>query len=409
MFLAFSISDLIRVPFGYLLDWLYQFTNNYGLALILFSLFVKLILLPVSAKSKKSMMQMSRMAPLTQAIQNKYPDDPQKANMEISKIYKEEGVSMFGGCLWSLLPLILIFPLFYVIREPLEYMLHFTGTQAAKIVEVVKAQVPEAFKGNAYYDQVYASSYLAQCAQQIKEALPELANKTIPSLNFNFLGIDLGQIPSFAFWKWDSYSWANIGAFLLPVLSAGSQVVNMFISQKLNASVSTDDKGNVDEDAAKASAKTNKFMMWVMPLFSLWIGFSYPCSLSIYWLSQGIFGMVQDIYLTKHYRKLYDAEDNIKRRIAAEQAAIEAERERVRAQRRAENPEGIVENTSKKKLQRQQQFQKEQAVAANKKANAPEIEPDEDCPSGDPSRPYAKGRAYRADHYREVKAKNTEE
>ena len=111
MFLAFSISDIIRVPFGYVLDWLYQFINNYGLALILFSLIVKLILLPISAKSKKSMMQMSRMAPLTQAIQNKYPDDPQKANLEISKIYKEEGVSMFGGCLWSLIPLLLIFPL----------------------------------------------------------------------------------------------------------------------------------------------------------------------------------------------------------------------------------------------------------------------------------------------------------
>ncbi|MCI6730521.1 MAG: YidC/Oxa1 family membrane protein insertase [Candidatus Faecousia sp.] len=410
MFLAFSISDIIRVPFGYVLDWLYQFINNYGLALILFSLIVKLILLPISAKSKKSMMQMSRMAPLTQAIQNKYPDDPQKANLEISKIYKEEGVSMFGGCLWSLIPLLLIFPLFYVIRQPLEYMLHFTSEQAAQIVEIIKAELPDAFRANSYYDQVYAAPYLGQFAEQIKEAMPELANKTIPSLNFNFLGVNLGQIPSFTFWKWDSFSWNNIGAFLLPVLSAGSQVLSMFISQKLNSSVSTDDQGNVDQDAAKASAKTNKYMMWIMPLFSLWIGFSYPCSLSIYWLSQGIFGMVQDVLLTKHYRKLYDAEDNIKRRIAAEQAAIEAEKERIRAQRRAENPDGIVENTSKKKLQRQQQLQKEQASAAGKKAAAQQsAEENEDCPSGDPERPFCKGRAYRADHYREVKGKNTEE
>lgn len=410
MFLAFSISDIIRVPFGYVLDWLYQFINNYGLALILFSLIVKLILLPISAKSKKSMMQMSRMAPLTQAIQNKYPDDPQKANLEISKIYKEEGVSMFGGCLWSLIPLLLIFPLFYVIRQPLEYMLHFTSEQAAQIVEIIKAELPDAFRANSYYDQVYAAPYLGQFAEQIKEAMPELANKTIPSLNFNFLGVNLGQIPSFTFWKWDSFSWNNIGAFLLPVLSAGSQVLSMFISQKLNSSVSTDDQGNVDQDAAKASAKTNKYMMWIMPLFSLWIGFSYPCSLSIYWLSQGIFGMVQDVLLTKHYRKLYDAEDNIKRRIAAEQAAIEAEKERIRAQRRAENPDGIVENTSKKKLQRQQQLQKEQASAAGKKAAAQQsAEENEDCPSGDPERPFCKGRAYCADHYREVKGKNTEE
>ena len=135
MILAFSIADLIRVPFGYLMDFLYQFTSNYGMALILFALLVKLILLPASAKSKKSMMKMSRFAPLTQAIQKKYENDPQKAQAEIQQLYKDEGVSMMGGCLWSLLPLLLLFPLYTVIRQPLVYMLHLSADQAAKIVE----------------------------------------------------------------------------------------------------------------------------------------------------------------------------------------------------------------------------------------------------------------------------------
>ena len=105
-------------------------------------------------------------------------------------------------------------------------------------------------------------------------------------------------------------------------------------------------------------------MMIVMPLMSLFIGYSYPAALSLYWLVQGIFGIIQDVILTLRYRKIYDAEDEVKRKLAAQKAAEEAERERIRAQRRAENPDGIVENTSKKKLQKQQQFQKEQQQAA---------------------------------------------
>ncbi len=132
MILAFNIADIIRVPFGYLLDLLYQFTTSYGLALILFALIVKLILLPASAKSKKSMMKMSRVAPLTQAIQKKYENDPQKAQLEISKLYKEEGIGMMSGCLWSFVPLLLLFPLHTVIRQPLIYMLHLTANQALR-------------------------------------------------------------------------------------------------------------------------------------------------------------------------------------------------------------------------------------------------------------------------------------
>ena len=73
-----SLSDIIRVPFGYLLDWLYMFTNNYGLALILFSLIIKLVLLPMSVKSKKSMLKMSRLSPQVKALESKYGDDKQK-------------------------------------------------------------------------------------------------------------------------------------------------------------------------------------------------------------------------------------------------------------------------------------------------------------------------------------------
>lgn len=398
MILAFQIGDIIRVPFGYLLDFLYQFTNNYGVALILFSLLVKLILLPVSAKSKKSMMAMSRLAPLAQTIQAKYPNDQTKASLELQKLYKDEGVSMWGGCLWSMVPLLILFPLYHVIREPITYMLHFSAEEAASIVTAMKGIAPEAFGANAFYDQLTAAANLTKYAPQVLEALPELAGRTLEGLNFSFLGIDLGAIPNWKFWAWGTVSWPLIGSVLIPVASAASNIVSMKIGQKLNSSVATDENGEVDEAAAKKAASTNAVMMWMMPIMTLWIGFSYPCSLSLYWLSQGIFGVVQDVFLTIHYRKVYADEDEIKRRVAAEKAAIEAEKERIRAQRRAENPDGITANTSKKKLQNKHQVQKEQSQAAAHRAAAEES--GEELPlSGDPERPFCKGRAYKADRY----------
>ena len=148
MILAFNIADIIQVPFGYLLDFLYQFTTNYGVALILFAILVKIILLPTTMKSKKSTMKMSRLAPRVQEIQKKYADDPQKQNMMTQQLYKEEGVSMGGGCLWSLLPLLILLPLYTVVRQPITYILHETAEVSAQIVEVLKGLNAAAFAVN---------------------------------------------------------------------------------------------------------------------------------------------------------------------------------------------------------------------------------------------------------------------
>ena len=138
MILAFQLKDLVQVPFGWLLAQRYYFTTNYGGALIIFSVIVKLVLLPATAKGKKSTMKMSRLQPQIKAIQAKYPDDQQKQSELMQALYKEEGVSMGGGCLWSLLPLLILFPLYAVVRQPIVYMLGETAEVAQKIVEIVK-------------------------------------------------------------------------------------------------------------------------------------------------------------------------------------------------------------------------------------------------------------------------------
>lgn len=413
MFLAFHISDIITIPFGYLLDWLYQFTSNYGIALILFAILVKLLLFPIQAKSKKSMMKMSRLSPLVQKIQARYPDDQQKQNEALQQLYKDEGVSMTGGCLWSFVPLLILLPLYQVVRQPIVYMLHESLDVAEQIIEIIKAANSEYFGGNPYYHQMVAARYLPEFAEAIKEAIPSVSANTLAGLNFDFLGIDLGAVPQFNVFRWAIWDWAHIGAFLIPILSAGSQVLSMFISQKMNDSVITNEKGVQDKETAKNSQQnqTNMIMMWMMPLMSLWIGFTVPAALSLYWFIQGIVSIVQDVFLTQHYRKIYDAEDAVRLQKAMEEERLEAERERVRAERRAANPDGQTQNTSKKKMQKQQQLAEEaaKAAAAREYAAKKGIVVDEEaapaCMSGIPERPFCKGRNYNPNRY----GKHTEE
>ena len=420
MFLAFQLSDIIRVPFGYLLSWLYQLFNNYGWALIVFAIVLKIVLLPVTAKSKKSMMKMSRLTPRIQAIQKKYAGDQQKINEATQALYKEEGVGG-AGCLWSMIPLLILLPLYAVVRQPLNYMLHESAEVAAEIVNVIKTAVPSAFGKNEYYDQLIVAPLIPQYAEQIKAALAEkslaLANPdTLNGLNFGFLGIDLGSVPTLNVFKWEVWNWATIGLFLLPLLSAGGQVLSMLISQRMNNSLVTDEKGLEDKETAKNSQanQNNKTMMYMFPLMSLWIGFTVPGALSLYWLIQGLISTAMDVYLTKKYRTIYDAEDAARLKKAMEEEAIEAEKERLRAERRAANPDGITANTSKKKLQQQQQREQEAAKAAAareyavKKGLVTEEEEDNTpkAMSGIPSRPYCKGRNYDPNRYA---SQNTEE
>ncbi len=412
MILAFNLADIVQVPFGWLMAMLYDFTSNYGVALIIFAVIVKLILLPATAKGKKSAMKMSRLSPRLKAIQAKYADDQQKQSQAIQALYKEEGVSMGGGCLWSLLPLLILFPLYTVVRQPIVYMLGESAEVAGQIVKIIKEGAAAAFPSGNFYDQMIAAPLIPQFAEAIKAVLPEISAETLQGIDFTFFGINLGITPTWKFfdasvWKWD---WAHIGGALLPILSAAGQLLSIFISQKMNNSLVTDEKGIQDKKTAEDSqqAQTGKMMMWVGPIMSLMIGYGIPGALSLYWFIQGLVTTVSDVYLTQKYRKIYDAEDAERLAKYMEEEAIEAEKERIRAERRAANPEGITANTSKKKMQQAKQKEQEAAkvaaakeYAAKKGIAQQEEEKENSVMSGIPSRPYCKGRAYDPNRYKE--------
>ena len=418
MFLAFKLADIVQVPFGWLISILYQFTQNYGWALILFSLAVKLVLMPATAKAKKSTMKMSRLTPQIEAIKVKYENDQQKQGEAVRALYKEEGVSMGSGCLWSLLPLLILFPLYTVVRQPITYMLHETAEVAEAIVKVVKEAVPDAFSANNFYEQMTAAPLIPQFAAQIKQALPEISDATLQGVDFTFLGVDLAAIPQWKFWTWKITEgtplWFYIGGALMPLLSAGGQLLSMFLSKKMNNSLVTNEKGLQDKETVKNSQSNQQMnmMMWFSPIMSLWIGFSMPAALSLYWFAQGIFTTASDLYLTHKYRKIYDAEDAARLQKALEADAIEAEKERIRAARRAANPDGITTNTSKKKIQQAKKQEQEVAKAAAareyaaKKGEPVDASADKKPLSGISARPNCRGRAYDPNRYN---SDNTEE
>lgn len=387
--------DFIKTIFGYVLEFFYNFTNNYGLALILFSLAVKIILFYPSARSKKSMMKTSRLQPKVKELELAYGDDKQGYQQAVNQLYKDENVSMFGGCLWSLLPLLIIFPLYRVIQEPLTYILHLDADIISSLKNAYATAEGVSLDSVGYYWQFAVASNIEQYSAGIVGI-----GENVRSLNLALWGINLGQTPSWHFWTMTS--WNEVGGALFPLLSGALNYLSMFISTKMNNTVISNEKGEHDEAAAQA-ANTGKTMQMIMPLMSVIFGFMFPVGISIYWVAQSVFGIIQDVVLTAHYRKVYDAEDAVKREKAAALAAEEAEKERIRAAKRAANPDGINANSKKKQQLRDKQ---ERDAAAKDYEQKKRVEqglpietPEEEFPGGEPGRPYARGRAYRADHY----------
>ena len=286
--------EFITIPFGWLLNTLYQWTGNYGVSLILFAILVQIVLLPITAKSKKSMMKMTRIQPKLNAVREKYANDQQKQQEAIAQIQKEEGVGMgCGGCLWSFVPLLILIPLYTIIREPLSNMLGADEAVRAEIAKILNLDV-----NNGYWQITAAQAIFADPARFAD--IPGITAQTLAGINYNFLGIPMGNIPSELFGSW-SWSWACIGTMLVPLISAGSQILQTQISRRVNDSLVTNDKGVQDKEAAEKSqsAQTSKVMMWMMPIMSLFIGFSVPAALSLYWFVGGVVRTVEDIVLTK--------------------------------------------------------------------------------------------------------------
>ena len=373
-----TIGYYICVPFAWLLRIFYTMTGSYGLALVLFTLAVKIVLLPFQLKSKKSMVRMSRFQPKIQEIQKKYANNQQKANEELQRLYTEEGINPMSGCLWSLLPFPILIALYSIIRQPLSrFMLLKTETVeairelAASLGYVATTEGSRA----AFYEEINLVKFMS-------ENFAEFSGRFdgIFPMDYSFLGLDLTVMPGDVWKEFFTGGWPVIGLVLIPILSA---VLSFFQSK---VSMATSGNGN------DAAARSSRMMMYMFPLMSLWIGFTLPAALGVYWIANSIFMTIQDAILNKYFKETMDKAESEKERAKREERIrkMEAAREQ---QRRWEEEKNKQNNKTLKEKREEKQLEKEKSKSKKTSTTT------ENGRIGE--RPYARGRSFSADHYGE--------
>ena len=382
-----TIGYYICVPFAWLVRLFYNLTNSYGVALILFTLVIKLIMLPFQMKSKKSMMRMSRVSGQMQELQKRYAKNQAKLQEEMQKLYEEEGVNPMSGCLWSLIPFPILIALYSIIRQPITHFMMLSkdvlqtvvqsaadaGVNLTNIVMMDKATGTPALKDGLYQLASYGQINLVKAVQEMGLSTPE----GWFDMNYNFLGLDLTATP-WEYVKNFTFTWAVIGVILIPILAGLSQ----FVFSKLTM------KTQPQADAAGGASM--KSMMYMMPLMSVYIAFIMPAALGVYWIAQSVFSLIQEAILNKTFSAKLSEEE-------ARFQARQADRQRRMEEARVQEQQRKQEEQKKKTLrEKQQAAQAAKAVKAAKAATSTT----EAGRVGD--RPYARGRAYKADRYDET-------
>lgn len=300
--------------FGYVLNFLYEIVGNFGLAIILFSVLVKLIMLPISVKQQKTMKKSQKINDEMKQIQFRYKNDPEKLNQEVMALYKREKMSPFSGCFSAIVQILLLFSVFYLVRSPLTYMRKIDTNVIQNLENVVQEN------GNSSnYKEIAVINYInklknlnteTQEFSQEREENPTEATDTENTttefnaseyideayVNMDFWGLDLSKVPT--------EDLKDIKVLIIPAL----YVVSSFISIRLstNAQAKKEEKkligdGEEDEkqDEYDAMAQTNKTMSWFMPVMSISIACIAPLGLALYWLVNNILMIFERLFLTK--------------------------------------------------------------------------------------------------------------
>lgn len=264
----------IAKPFGWVLAQLYSLIGSYGIALIVFTVFAKLVLLPFQIKSKKSTMAMQRIQPRLQELEKKYKNNKEAYATAVQKLYKEENISMAGGCLPLLITLPIMLGLYAVVRQPLTYMFGVSADQIAKLAEVVGLTI----QGSASNYEIQIASMLGDFEAQARAIVPNL-----PLVDFHFLGINLASVPSF--------SRIDI-LWVIPLLSGLTSFGYSWMMKRKQPQVSGDQ-----------AAGMNGMMTYMMPLMSAYIAFIVPAGLGFYWIISNILMAAQEPLLDLYFKK----------------------------------------------------------------------------------------------------------
>ena len=267
--------------FGYLLNFIYNLIGNYGLAIIFFTILIRLLMLPITIKQQKTMEKTSKIQDELKSIQFKYKSNPEQLNKETMELYKRENMSPFSGCISSIVQIILILSVFYLVRCPLTYM--------KKTDEIIISDYTSKLEQTTNYSEVQIIKEFGSTDERV-------------FLNMNFLGLDLSNVPS-----------SNLNDFktlIIPILYVISSVISMKMTmnlqnnkKKLLNEINSEENNKVkeknEEDSLDALRNSTNTMSYFMPIMSFSISLVAPLGLALYWLMSNVLMIVERIFINK--------------------------------------------------------------------------------------------------------------
>ena len=287
--------------FGAILNFIYNIVNNYGLAIILFSILLKIVLLPLSIKQQRTMQKTSKIQEQMKSLQFKYKNDPEKLNQETMKLYKSENMSPFSGCLSAILQLVILLAVFYMVRSPLTFVKNISE-------DTINNYKNELQSENIQVNQAYPEISIIQYKGDEDENV---------YLNMNFLGLDLNKVPI--------QNLSDPRVYIIPVL----YIISTFVSTRLSTNANKKDKNkkllndHIEEyDGESKEVKkeveevamieqTNKSMSLLMPIMSISISMVAPLGLALYWLTSNVLMILERFFISK-YLKAKEEKENVK-------------------------------------------------------------------------------------------------
>lgn len=281
--------------FGYLLNYIYEFVNNYGLAIIIFTVLLKLIMLPVSIKQQKTLKKTSKIQAEAKIIQEKYSNDQLRQSQELMDLYKREHMSPFSGCLSSIIQFIIILSMFFLVSRPLTYMKHIDP----ELINNYTKQLTEEAEGQVRYTEIAIIKNMSEKDENVK-------------INMNFLGLDLSDVPS--------QNYKDPKVFVIPVLYVITSIVTMKLTTNMNKKAKEESEKNnninviendtqkdlvvkkEDDKEADAMEEMNKQMALMMPIMSVSIALIAPLGLALYWLISNLLNIFERLIINKYFK-----------------------------------------------------------------------------------------------------------
>ncbi len=292
----FQIFNYVGWAFGYVLWALFYVFQNFGVAIIFFTILTRLLMFPTSVKQQKSMAANSRMQAKQRELKEKYGNNKQKYNEEVQKLYAKEGASPFGGCLTSLLPMFIMLGIYYSVVRPLSNVIHIAADKMTDLVSFINGMPGVNVSSTNIYHEMdilrlfnnpETFSLLQQHGKGISSILSESDITQIKGLagGFRFLGLDLLDIPN-------ANGFFASPIIIIPILVLVTSIGSQLLTMRMQRGIMPQQQGCM------------RYMMLLLPLITVYISYIVPGAVGFYWICSTVIGFLQTVIITKFYSPL---------------------------------------------------------------------------------------------------------